>query len=363
MAGALIVQVAILLPIALILIALVFEICHVAHVKNQLQTAADAGAMAGAAKLRTLQGALSATSFSLDNSPHTQACASASEVVSANSAGHLGPAHDRMLTVSDNPTNDVAGDMVLGSYHSGLGFQPTLIEANAMAVTVRMEAESPNGTLPLIFGSLLGKETLNIRATAIAKVDRATLLPIVVYAGQWDALVAGQGTDLYRVDPQSQLVSLGTDGIREATVLPGDWDGADLPSGNFGWFDLGSSSTTSDLLRHVDRGPNEMEMATFGGTLHAGDLVSGITGFRSATEPAFVGGMGTNNQHYEGILGRPKIVALYDSASGNGTNAQFRICRFVLGRVVSVDLNGGGGGVVIQPINSADEFNRVTLVQ
>ena len=102
-------------------------------------------------------------------------------------------------------------------------------------------------------------------------------------------------------------------------------------------------------------------MAYFGGQLSAGDFVSGVTGLRASTEVGFLGGE-VNGTTYLGILGKPRLIALYDYATGNGKNAQFRITKFVLARVVFADLTGQGLGVVIQPITQNQDPNKVRLL-
>jgi hypothetical protein len=147
----------------------------------------------------------------------------------------------------------------------------------------------------------------------------------------------------------------------ETAVFPNDWDGLNMPPGNFGWFQLGPATDTSTIIRQLDRGPNETDMAYFGGKLSSGDFVSGITGLRASTEVGFLGGT-HDGVTYHGIMGKPRLVALYDTATGNGSNAQFRISKFVLARVVFVDLNGNGQGVVIQPLTQDQDPNRVRLL-
>jgi len=90
--------------------------------------------------------------------------------------------------------------------------------------------------------------------------------------------------------------------------------------------------------------------------------VSGTTGFRANTEVALVGGSykGTT---YNGIIGEPRLIALYNYASGRGASARFQISRFVIARVVSADMTGSNKGIVVQPLGPDEDPNRVRLVE
>lgn len=201
-----------------------------------------------------------------------------------------------------------------------------------------------------------------MNASAIARVERPVLVPFLIYEPQWVSLSQGNGSDIFSVDIDNNAVSLGPDGVLETIVLPGDWDGLVLPPGNFGWFDLSPQTGTDTICRLLDEGPNATDMAMFAGKIESGDFVSGVTGIKAGTEAAFLGGT-YNGKGYQGIIGKPRIIALYDQASGQGTNAVFRITKFVLARIVAADLSGSPKAVVVQPITSKDNPNRIQLVQ
>jgi hypothetical protein len=337
----------------------VVELVRLRHVKSQLQATADAGALAGAARLRITSSELETTTFSLSGEGSSNIRPTVQAVVVKNTVAHLTPASQN-VTVLTNSLNETDGDIVLGTFNSQ-GFNGSTSVVDAVKVTVRLKAGHPNGQLPLFFGSILPRSFTELSASAIAGVERPTLLPFLVYQPQWDSLNAGNGLDLFSVDTTTNTVTSAPDGILETAVFPNDWDGLNLPPGNFGWFQLGPHSDTTTIIRQLDAGPDEADMAYFGGQLSAGDFVSGVTGMRAATEIGFLGG-GYNGTTYFGILGKPRLIALYDYATGNGNNAQFRITKFVLARVVFVDLNGQGLGVVIQPITQNQDPNKVRLL-
>ncbi len=338
-----------------ILAAFAIDLARIHLVKNQMQSAADAGALAAGSKLRHTDSSLASTVFALDSGGSDKIFSEANRVVSANSCAHA--LAKFKFTLEPNPTNNSVGDFVLGTYGSGFVPGPSV---DALKVTVRFNPNHSNGRLPLIFAPLLGRQFVDLEARAIVAIQRPTLLPFVVFVQQWDALLAGDGKDLYSVT--DNMVSAGQDGILETTVLPGDWGGVDLPPGNFGWFDLGSESGTDVLRRQIDSGPTQADMTFFGGSIKAGDMVSGQTGIKSGTEVAFLGGEAPEGI-YAGILGIPRVIALYDNATGAGTKAQFRVTRFVLARVMDAKLDSNPKSVVIQPITKQDDPQTVRLFE
>jgi hypothetical protein len=360
-AGASLVLLMIIIPVLLILTGFVIDLSRVFLVKNQLQASADAGALCGAALLRHGGHEPVAYSFSLGDGNLEDVRPTVQSVVAANSAAHLVPSGATHLFVDANATNAASGDIVLGYYADDTGFLPGTSGVNAVRVVTRFSLGHANGGLPLLFGNFVNRETTGLQATAVAIIERPTLLPFVVYGPQWEAMLAGFGNDDFTVNPATQAVSPGSDGIPEMTVFPVQWPGLEMPPGNYGWFDLGgSSSSATTLRRHIDEGPSAEDMKHFGGELKAGDLVSGAPGLVASTQLAFTGGKAEKD--FAGIIGQPRVIALFDVASGQGTHAKFRIRQFVLGRVVAADLSGKTG-VVVQPILAGDDANRVLLVQ
>lgn len=345
----------------LVLIAFVLELSRLRYTKGQLQAAADAGALAGASRLRLTSSELETTFFSLEGEGIQDLRKTVQDVVSANTIAHLGPKRASIFVVQENADNLDDGEIVIGHYGSD-GFVPSLTSCNAVRVRACLTDGHPNGPLPLWFNGFLTAKASGLHAEAIARVERPTLLPFLVYQPQWDWLMAGNGADLFAIDSSNHSVTSGADGILETTVFPNDWDGLNIPPGNFGWFDIGSGSDTTTLMRQVDSGPSPEDMAFHGDKLATGDFVSGTTGLRTGTEIAFVGGE-SGGITYLGIIGKPRLIALYDYATGQGTKASFRISKFVLARVVSVDLSGGGSGIVVQPLTKGQDPNVVQLVE
>lgn len=117
-------------------------------VLNQLQSAADSAALAGAAKVKTDQGAARAAAVDLGDS---------------NNAA-LAP-----VLLASNNGNAIDGDVVLGIWNfNNHTFTPDTTSPNAVKVNARRESASLNGALNLVFGPVFGASTVNIARDAIA---------------------------------------------------------------------------------------------------------------------------------------------------------------------------------------------------
>ena len=66
---------------------------------------------------------------------------------------------------------------------------------------------------------------------------------------------------------------------------------------------------------------------------------------------------------YVGIIGRPRYVGLYKTATGNGTSASFVITKFVMVCVVYASLDTNPKGIVIQPVQKSESMERVGLAK
>src|SRR5688572_17202630 len=118
------------------LIALAGDSAYVYLVGHQLQNAADAAALAGAAKVKDSE---------------EEAYAAATRLALANKAAGAN------VLLAPNPGNGAGGDIVLGFYDVEEDtFTPTLDNPNAVQVVARRTTGSPGGPLPLIFGQMAG---------------------------------------------------------------------------------------------------------------------------------------------------------------------------------------------------------------
>lgn len=150
----------------LIAIGLMIDVGHVYVVRAELQNAADAGANAGAQGLFIYNGKTPV--------PGTTHCDLAQQV--AREAVQLNQAGGKTLTI---PTADAEVGIWEPDPSTGKwGFTPAPCSnsINAVRVTTRRTA-GVNGPVPLMFARLLGKETQEITARAVALMGWARQLP------------------------------------------------------------------------------------------------------------------------------------------------------------------------------------------
>ena len=155
------------------LVALVVDFSAVYVAKQQLQTAADAAALAGAGQLR----------YSANLATARAAAVSAAET---------------NLVLGRNADLDPSVDVVIGDYNSATGevsSAPTPERTPVVKVTVRRTQGSPDGALPLTFCRLFGVNDVDVQASAIASLDsvaspagRAPLELVIVQDGSYSFL-------------------------------------------------------------------------------------------------------------------------------------------------------------------------------
>ena len=155
-----------ILGLALIAVmGLALDTAWVVNCSHQLQNAADAAALAGAFKVRTSQAAAQtiAQSTALGNK-----CAQSTVVLAA------------------NPSNDAAGDVVVGHYYrpgddpSKLGFYVGQTPLNSVKVTARRTAANTRGPVALFFGPMFQVNTCDVTRTATAMIGGTIPAGVVV---------------------------------------------------------------------------------------------------------------------------------------------------------------------------------------
>jgi Flp pilus assembly protein TadG len=134
--GAVLVIVAIVLPVIMIMGAIVIDLGHLFTVRTQLQATADAAALAAVGRL---------------GSGTTQARAAAVEY-----AAHNYPGSPVVATT----------DIVLGRWSGGT-FSPNVTPTNAVRVTARRSTANSN-PVPLFLGGFVGKQFSDVSASAVA---------------------------------------------------------------------------------------------------------------------------------------------------------------------------------------------------
>jgi hypothetical protein len=138
-------------------------------------------------------------------------------------------------------------------------------------------------------------------------------------------------------------VTIGGDGIKEVNLFP-QGTGS---SGNRGTVDIGSSNnSTSDIARQIVDGITPADLAHHGGELtfdDDGELhLNGDTGISAGVKDQLTS-----------IIGKPRIIPIFNQVVGPGNNADYTIVKFVGVRVMGVKLTGSMSSkhVTIQPCN------------
>lgn len=150
--GAVAVTVAVAIPVVIAFAALSVDVGVMYNAKADLQRAADAAAMAAASRLTSL----------VSGDPVTLGRQAARDTAHANPVLNQAP----QLTDSDI----VFGTAKVNPFTQAVTFTPTENVPNAVRVTVRKTADSPNGPLPLYFARIFGRDSTNVQATATAAV-------------------------------------------------------------------------------------------------------------------------------------------------------------------------------------------------
>lgn len=349
--GIAVVYVAIGLTVMLGMAALAVDISMLYTAQSELQRSADAAALAGDWGLldeRRLQGGCG------EDEAFADAVASAQ---------HLGTINSVLRS-----ENVVTGDDVLLGY---LDFEAGDTELdtsdpsawNSVMVTVQRNADR-GGSVMLNFARVFGLSSREMSASAVASFSDAVkgfrvtsssgnagLLPFALQVDVWLGLLEGTQTtgDHYAYDPETGSVSSGSDNVLELNLYPGAGTGQ-LPPGNFGTVDIGSSNnSTADIARQILFGITEEDLSYLGGSIELGDdgtlELNGDTGLSAGVK-----------DELDAIMGQPRTIPLFSEVSGPGNNAMFTIVGFAGVRIVNVKLTGSMNSkqLIIQPAMSVD---------
>jgi hypothetical protein len=308
------------------LVALAVDVGYVFLVRTQLQAAADSAAMAGAAKLIESE---------------TDVASTAQQYANRNTAG------GRYV---DLGANDV--DLGTWDFHTRI-FDTAGWRTNAIQVTTRRDATS-GGEATLFFARVFGIDSLAVSAEATAALvnnfdgfrappsgENLPFLPLAIDEQTCDAMLAGNGSDEWTWDRESEQVRFGSDDVPEVRLFP-ETTGA---PGNFGTVDIGANNnSTRDLGRQILEGLSSEDLAPHGGSLSLDE--HGVLELNG--DPGISAGI---KDELATILGEPRIIPVYEEVTGQGNNACFKIVRFVGVRIMEVELTGNTANkrVMIQP--------------
>jgi len=356
-------------------LALANDLGYLCLMRTRLQRSADCAALAGAATLYPVDASLESQWYYVSPDPYG-ARQEAQHYVRSNPAGTA-----NALDVLLNLENDASGDIVVGRLH----FPPDKTEAldryfdppNSVQVTIPMTASHMNGSVALFFARVMGIMNADTQATATATVWYPALLPFATSTSNWQNVIEGATQDNFAYTPGSGDfgITTGSDGLPEAVMFPGPWDGEGLPPGNFGLLEIGPEGAVVETIRRqVDAGPSVDDMAVHGGELASGEVISGRTGIKSSSKHAFLGGW-ADGRTFGGMLGRPRMLPLYESATGNGSNATYTLARFVAVRLIALkidtrwrtsheDTEGNEiTAIAVQPLGDSDDLVQVQLTR
>jgi Flp pilus assembly protein TadG len=328
--------------------------------KAQLETAADAGSLAACLELsQGLGPAPEKTIVDVD----FLARQAAVDVAALHRSGDLQSAH--VDANRDVRFGQVYWDTNSNTWVKAWGVAPY----NMVEVTLlRHEAGgSDDGPLPLFFAPIIGHDTANVSASTISAIIPGSgfrvevgsgrtvgVLPITLDVPTWDRLVAdnlaGSSTEFsddYTVNPSTNVVSDGADGVFELNFYP--HGSTTLPPGNRGTVDFGPlGNSTADIERQILYGLNESDLSYFGGEISlsfANPLsINGDTGLSAGIKAEL-----------EAIKGQPRAIPLFiDIPIGDGNEAYYRIVKFVGIRIMDVKLVGNPKELILQPAPYVD---------
>ncbi len=342
---------ALLLPVFIGLVALSVDLGVIVLARAQLQTVADAAALAGAQQLASERRIRTTVT---DLTPEVQAATNQAVTIGQRNAV-LGQA--AVIT---------SGDMVIGS----LNIDPNNPQYNPQAIpqstpdptgsqlnfnSVQVAA---HGMVPALafFSKLWGFPGSSVQFVSTATAQpyavkgyqsvanlNANLLPIVLDKDTYTSMILGtQATDQYTYNPTTKTVTSGPDGIMESQLYP---VGSGSP-GNWGTVKIGvEDNGTSTLRDQISNGITPQQLDYYQNSTFC------LTGL---TPPSIVfkGNPGISagiKDNLSGIIGKPVMMPVYDSSGGKGNNAWYRIVMFAGVRILAVNFQGNPKYVIVQP--------------
>jgi len=178
--GSVMVFIALLMIVILMLAALSIDLGHIFVVRNQLQNAADSTALQGAAYLYPLS----------SNTPNwSLAQSKASDAVSLNKVDNI--------TLANATITTGYWDLTGAAGLRATSITPGPNDVPAVQVHISQSAANNGGPVALLFGNLMGENTVDLSATAIAvvgspsSVQAGDLFPLAMpkstYDSYWDS--------------------------------------------------------------------------------------------------------------------------------------------------------------------------------
>ena len=343
--GTILVLAAFLLIVLLSMSAVAVDIGVIAAARAQLKTVTDAAALAGVKELASDRRI--STSIT-DLTPETTAA-----VAKAVAVGNLN-------TVLGQSPQLVASNVVVGYKDPSSTSPDSAVSTGGSATQYNSVQVTATVTVPALFSAAFraAASTVSVTSTATAEVFpikgfrdglslNAAILPLVIDLAAYNRMTLGAGGDSYRFTPASYNppatgVTSGADGIAESVTYPVT-TGA---SGNFGTINFGVANNSTKILGdQISFGVTPTQMkAEFSGTdVSAPHSFGGNTGVSAGIK-----------DNLAAIIGKSVTVPVYDTTTGNGSNATYHVIKYASVRIVAVDLTGNPKYVVMQPALNTD---------
>lgn len=393
--GSVLPLVAVSVVILLLVFAFVIDLGWIYVTRINLQTTANAAAIAGAHKMVELKNSETPPS---DDALVAAIKAYSQSIALQNKAGNK----NIQLRVEDIIVGTLSGDTVT-SNPKGLSVQVT---AQLTSVV--------NGPLALFLGGVTGKDSAALTAKAIATIteddegniivtrpdseggedhddegdggggdgdipdpvydvdpeDYELLIPYAMDEDKWDDISKNM-MDSYAYD--NDEVSPGTDGVFEVNLFP-----TFNSPGNFGTINIGGIKDKDALVNdQTVSGVSATDVANYINDYCKDEIKNGKVkslGFisqypdHSPKESLslydnsgnkigryFNGEPGISNSSdrraaWESIVGEKRIIALYDKIVGTGNNSDYHVVAYVTVRIMEVNLTGNPKVVIVQPV-------------
>lgn len=339
--GATMILAMVLLVALLGMTAFAVDVGYTVCTRSQLQNAADAAALAGAAQLPgplvqySTPGQSGATQRTILNNAIANARMQAQQMAALNGAGQA------TSLVLNN------ADVVCGSADAGGNFSPYQAGdpfPNSVQVTLRLDSQA-NGSLRLFFAGLLGQPTVSVLATAQAsaisnvndfsdtKSVNGKLLPVAMDVRLWQRFLR-DGTSA----SAGGQVTNGPNGLPQLQVYPDS-----SAFGGFGLVSIGPPASDVPSYRAwINNGPSATDLSYL--KTHQQLPVSPGS---PSTWSAGPGMKSTLQSDFAAIVGQPRLIPLYDGslASSGG----YPIVGFAGVVITEADGRGSNMNISVQP--------------
>ena len=357
--GAVIVMVAVLLVVLLGCVALAVDIGHLYVARAELQRTADAAALAGA---QALGRSSSDSAFGDYYQSSEEIYGEAVKYASLNAAVGQG--------VVLNLASDVRIGYLQFPHDLSASLQTTALDqANAVQVIARRNANT-GGKIPLFFAPLWGINSSSVGASAIAVLDDrfsgyapqssgGPVIPFSLDVQIWnDQIVNRNGPDEYGYNSDSKEVLISPDGRPEVKLFPDKvFEEGEEGAGNFGIVHIGPGEGalgTSVIVEQINNGISGDDLVSLTGKpmidfyhqVSGEPVVYDAVSYDILANPGLAVGL---KDAMEAKIGKVVGFFLHNAVSEEGANTVFHIVGMRFGRVMEVDILGGGKAIVIQP--------------